>query len=165
MTLITLRNLGVTLNAPLFSRLNLVVNAGDRIGLVAANGRGKSTLLRCIAGTMEASQGEITRSRGLTIGHVEQNVPDVLLDRPFYAAVLETLSADRRRSENWRVDIALESLDVPEALRQKPLKQLSGGWQRLAMLARVLVTEPDVFCSTSRPTISISPGSTSLRTG
>ena len=58
MTLITLRNLGVTLNAPLFSRLTLVVNAGDRIGLVAANGRGKSTLLRCIAGTMEASQGE-----------------------------------------------------------------------------------------------------------
>ena len=50
MTLITIRNLGVTLNAPLFSGLNLVVNAGDRIGLVAANGRGKSTLLRCIAG-------------------------------------------------------------------------------------------------------------------
>ena len=83
MTLITIRNLGVTLNAPLFSRLNLVVNAGDRIGLVAANGRGKSTLLRCIAGTMEAGEGEIIRSRGLTIGHVEQNVPDVLLEQPF----------------------------------------------------------------------------------
>jgi hypothetical protein len=39
MTLITLRNFGVTLGAPLFSALNLVVNAGDRIGLVAANGR------------------------------------------------------------------------------------------------------------------------------
>ena len=33
MTLINIRNLGVTLSAPLFSRLNLVVNAGDRIGL------------------------------------------------------------------------------------------------------------------------------------
>jgi ATPase subunit of ABC transporter with duplicated ATPase domains len=145
MTLITIRNLGVTLNAPLFSQLNLVVNAGDRIGLVAANGRGKSTLLRCIAGTMEASEGEITRFRGLTIGHVEQNVPDVLLERPFYAAVLETLSAERRQSEDWRVDVALESLEVPQTLRQKPLKQLSGGWQRLALLARVLVTEPDVL--------------------
>ena len=41
MTLINIRNLGVTLGAPLFSQLNLVVNAGDRIGLVAANGRGK----------------------------------------------------------------------------------------------------------------------------
>ena len=77
---ITIRNLGVTLSAPLFSRLNLIVNAGDRIGLVAANGRGKSTLLRCMAGDMEASEGEITRSRGLTVGYVEQDVPEALMD-------------------------------------------------------------------------------------
>src|SRR5215467_1931174 len=145
MTLITIRNLGVTLNAPLFSRLNLVVNAGDRIGLVAANGRGKSTLLRCIAGTMEAGEGEIIRSRGLTIGHVEQNVPDVLLEQPFYAAVLGTLPLDRQQSETWRVDVTLDSLEIPEVLRQKPLKHLSGGWQRFALLARVLVSEPDVL--------------------
>jgi len=50
MNLINIRNLGVTLSSSLFSRLDLSVNAGDRIGLVAANGRGKSTLLRCIAG-------------------------------------------------------------------------------------------------------------------
>src|SRR3981081_29747 len=99
MTLINIRNLGVTLSAPLFSRLNLIVNAGDRIGLVAANGRGKSTLLRCIAGTMEASEGEITRSRGLTVGYVEQDVPPALMDRPLYAAVLEKLSTDQRFSE------------------------------------------------------------------
>jgi ATPase subunit of ABC transporter with duplicated ATPase domains len=145
MTLINIRNLGVTLGAPLFSGLNLTVNAGDRIGLVAANGRGKSTLLRCLAGTMEASEGEITRSRGLRVGHVEQNVPEALLDQPFHAAVLEMLTGDQRLSESWRVDVALESLGVPGALRQRPLKQLSGGWQRLAMLARVLVTEADVL--------------------
>jgi ATPase subunit of ABC transporter with duplicated ATPase domains len=105
MTFINIRNLGVTLSAPLFSRLNLVVNAGDRIGLVAANGRGKSTLLRCMAGTMEASEGEITRSRGLKVGYVEQDVPKTLMDRPFYAAVLEMLSIDQRLSESWRVDV------------------------------------------------------------
>src|SRR5882757_5564285 len=99
MTLITLRNLGVTLGAPLFSRLNLVVNAGDRIGLVAANGRGKTTLLRCIAGAIEASEGEITRARGLTLGYVEQNVPEALMDHPLHAAVLETLSAEVQQSE------------------------------------------------------------------
>jgi len=145
MTLINIRNLGVTLGAPLFSGLNLIVNAGDRIGLVAANGRGKSTLLRCLAGTMEPSEGEITRSRGLTVGHVEQDVPQALMDRPFHAAVLEALSDDQRLTESWRVDVALESLEVPEALRQRPLKHLSGGWQRLAMLARVLVTDADVL--------------------
>jgi ATPase subunit of ABC transporter with duplicated ATPase domains len=145
MTLITIRNLGVSLGAPLFSKLNLVVNAGDRIGLVAANGRGKTTLLRCMAGQQDASEGEITRARGLTLGLVEQNVPEALMDRPVHAAVLEALPADQRSSESWRVDVALEQLEVPEALREKPLKQLSGGWQRFAMLARVLVTEADVL--------------------
>src|SRR6478672_9984276 len=145
MTLITLRNLGVSLGAPLFSALNLVVNAGDRIGLVAANGRGKTTLLRCMAGAMEASEGDITRARGLTVGYVEQYVPEALMDRPMHAAVLETLSTDQQQSESWRVDVALEQLEVPEALREMPLKQLSGGWQRFAMLARVLMTEADVL--------------------
>lgn len=145
MTLITIRNLGVTLGAPLFSELNLVVNAGDRIGLVAANGRGKTTLLRCLAGVTEASEGEITRARGLTLGYVEQNVPDALMERPLHAAVLEALPADQQLSEGWRVDVALEQLEVPEDLRKKPLQQLSGGWQRFAMLARALVTDADVL--------------------
>src|SRR6185436_843827 len=145
MTLIDIRNLGVMLNAPLFSRLDLSVNAGDRIGLVAANGRGKSTLLRCMAGIAEPSEGEIARSRGLTIGYVAQEVPSALADTPFHAAVLDMLPVERRANESWRVDVALESLEVPEALRQQPLRQLSGGWQRFAMLARVLVTEPDVL--------------------
>lgn len=145
MTLITLRNFGMTLGAPLFSALNLVVNAGDRIGLVAANGRGKTTLLRCVAGALEASEGEISRARGLKVGYVEQNVPEALMDRTVHAAVLEALAADQQLSESWRVDVALEQLEIPEALREMPLKQLSGGWQRFAMLARVLVTEADVL--------------------
>ena len=145
MTLINIRNLGVTLGAPLFSKLNLVVNSGDRIGLVAANGRGKSTLLRCMAGLLEAGEGDITRSRGLTVGYVAQDVPPALMDTPFRAAVLETLPDELRASESWRVDVALDELEVPETLRDRPLKQLSGGWQRLAMLARVVVTEADVL--------------------
>jgi ATPase subunit of ABC transporter with duplicated ATPase domains len=145
MTLISIRNLGVTLSAPLFSQLNLVVNAGDRIGLVAANGRGKSTFLRCIAGLTEATEGEISRSRGLTIAHVEQDVPPALLPQPFQRAVLGALSSERQTNESWRVDVALDTLGIPDDVRQKPLQNLSGGWQRFAMLARALVTDADVL--------------------
>src|SRR5215471_15782365 len=106
MSLINIRNLGVTLGAPLFSGLDLVVNAGDRIGLVAANGRGKSTLLRCIAGHMDPSEGDITRARGLTLGFVEQDVPAALMEMPLHRAVLETLAIERRDADGWRVDVA-----------------------------------------------------------
>ncbi len=145
MTLINIRNLGIVLSAPLFSKLNLVVNAGDRIGLVAANGRGKSTLLRLMTATLEPTEGEITKARGLTIGHVEQNVSPALLDATFRDAVLLALPPEQAESESWRADVVLESLEVPEELRERPLRQLSGGWQRLALIARTWVNEPDVL--------------------
>ena len=63
MSLLNIRALGVTLSTDLFSNLNLSIAAGDRIGLVAANGRGKSTLLKCITGDFEPTTGEISSGR------------------------------------------------------------------------------------------------------
>ncbi|HTV68052.1 MAG TPA: ABC-F family ATP-binding cassette domain-containing protein [Rhizobiaceae bacterium] len=145
MALINLRSLGVTLGAPLFSNLNLSIEPGDRLGLVAANGRGKSTLLRTIAGAFEPTAGDVTRSRGLRVGHVEQDVPAALAPLTFRDVVHRALPADQVDSESWRVDVALEELGVPEEMRERPLAALSGGWQRLAMLARTWVTEPDML--------------------
>ena len=145
MTLINLRNVGVILATPLFSNLNLTIGKGDRIGLVAANGRGKSTLLRAISGAAETSGGEITTARGLRIGLASQDVPDSLLAMSLYDAVRSALDHDQIENESWRVDIALVDLKVPSELWLRPLGALSGGWQRVALLARVWVTEPDVL--------------------
>ena len=145
MSLITIRALGVTLSAPLFANLTLSVAAGDRIGLVAANGRGKSTLLKCITGDLEPTTGEIFRARGLTLGHMEQDLPAGLGGLTFREAVLAALSPDQQESESWRADVTLEELEVPEALRERRLDALSGGWQRIALIARVRVGEPDVL--------------------
>lgn len=145
MTLITSRNLGVTLGAPLFSDLSFSIAAGDRLGLVAANGRGKSTLLRCLVGSLDPSTGEVTRSRGSRIGHVEQDAPPRLLAQPVDHLLRDMLPADQRESEQWRVEVALDTLSVPTELRRRPLGQLSGGWQRLVLLARAGITEPDLL--------------------
>ncbi|WP_424929923.1 ABC-F family ATP-binding cassette domain-containing protein [Amaricoccus tamworthensis] len=145
MSLINVKDLGVTLGTPLFSGLSFTLNRGDRMGLVATNGAGKSTLLRCLAGDLEPSAGEITTSRGLTLGHVEQHAPEHVRALPIYDAVLDALSADAAENESWRVDIVLDDLEVPADLRHRPLHDLSGGWQRVALLARVWVTEPDVL--------------------
>lgn len=145
MTLINLRNLGVTLGTPLFANLNLIIDKGDRIGLVAANGRGKSTLLSAIAGETDTTTGEITTARGLRLGYVTQDVPDTLLELALYDAVLSALDPEQAEMESWRVDIALDDLQVPPDLWQRPLSALSGGWQRVALLARAWVSEPDVL--------------------
>ena len=145
MTLLTLKDLGVTLGAPLFTGLSLTISKNDRVGLVAANGRGKSTLLRCLAGSHDPTVGDLTRSRGLRVGLVGQDVPDHMLQQTFREAALGALAADQADSESWRVDVALDGLAVPEELRNRKLGELSGGWQRVALLARVWVTEPDLL--------------------
>lgn len=145
MTIINIRNLGITLAAPLFSNLNLTLNAGDRLGIVAANGRGKSTLLSTMAGRTEATTGEVTRSRGLRLALVEQAVPAALLQETFHLALQRALPAEQAESEGWRVDVMLDALEIPQELRQRQVGALSGGWQRIALIARAAITDPDVL--------------------
>ncbi|BBK34480.1 ATPase subunit of ABC transporter with duplicated ATPase domains [Stella humosa] len=142
---ISLRNVGVTVAEPLFQNLDLVIADGDRIGLVAGNGGGKSTLLRCLAGQAEPSAGTIIRSRGLKVGFVEQDVPANLLDLPLAEMVRRAIPPADRESQGWRVDLVLDELETPDDLRARPLRALSGGWQRLALLARTWVADPDAL--------------------
>jgi ATPase subunit of ABC transporter with duplicated ATPase domains len=65
MTLIELRSVGKSYGGrSVLSGLDLKVGEGARIGLVGANGTGKSTLLRVLAGTDDEHEGEVTRRRG-----------------------------------------------------------------------------------------------------
>jgi len=145
MSLLNIQNLSVTLGDPLFADLTVTLTKGDRLGLVAANGRGKTTLLGCIAGTFEPTSGDITRARGLRVGHVAQYVPDADLDMTLYNKVLSALPADQADFEGWRVDVALDELSVPCELQQTLLRELSGGWQRTALLAAAWITQPDIL--------------------
>ena len=145
MTIININALGVILGDPLFTELTLTISKGDRIGLVAANGRGKTTLLECLADLAEPTTGEITRARGVRVGYVKQNVPKEALDLTLHEWVLIALPAEQVEYESWRVDVVLDGLKVPYDLQHRPLSELSGGWQRTAMLAAVWVTEPDIL--------------------
>ena len=145
MAIIHTNALGVTLGAPLFSDLNLTISKTDRIGLVAANGRGKSTLLACLAGQRGQTYGEITRARGLRVGYVKQDVPAEALALTLYDCVLTALPLEQAEYESWRVDVVLDELQVPYELQHKPLAELSGGWQRTAMLAAAWINAPDLL--------------------
>ena len=143
MSLLSVKSLSLTLAIPLFADLSFSVEPGDRLGLIAANGRGKTSLLRCLAGQLEPTSGDITRARGTTVALVEQDAPAALLTLSLRAAVAAALIDPD--GESWRVDVILDDLSVPEDLRDKPLTTLSGGWQRTALLARAAMQEPDVL--------------------
>ncbi|HZB62650.1 MAG TPA: ABC-F family ATP-binding cassette domain-containing protein [Microvirga sp.] len=145
MACISLRNVSVLASTPLFRNLNLVIGEGDRLGLVAANGAGKTTLLKCLAGLFDPTEGDIVRSRGLQVALVEQDVPAGLLDMSFHDVLHGALPAAEREGQEWRVDMALDAFETPPDLRVLPLRALSGGWQRLALIARAWITEPDVL--------------------
>lgn len=139
--LLSVKSLGLTLGQTLFSDLSFTLNAGDVLGLIAANGRGKSSLLRCLSGDLEPGTGEITRARSATVARAEQDPSD--LGATFRDTVLQGLSDPE--GEFWKADILLDDLQVPEAFRDQPLSALSGGWQRTALLARAAVGEPSVL--------------------
>ena len=130
---------------PLFDHLNFTIRHGDRIGLVGHNGSGKSTLLSLIVGAEQPDQGEIWMPRGLRLGVVEQFVPQPLLGKTLEQAVLDALPEERRRTDLYRVHTLLASLGFCPEQWQLALEALSGGEQNLALLARALVSEPDLL--------------------
>jgi ATPase subunit of ABC transporter with duplicated ATPase domains len=145
MASLSLRNVGVIAHTPLFQNLNLVIGEGDRLGLVAGNGAGKSTLLKCLAGLTEPTHGDIVRSRGLRVALVEQDVPSQLLDLSLHDVLYRALPPDEAQGQGWRVDMVLDEFETPADLRPLPMRALSGGWQRLALIARAWITEPDIL--------------------
>ncbi len=142
---IILSDVGVAAGHQLFQDLSFTLADGDRLGLVAGNGGGKSTLLRCLAGLAEPSQGDITTSRGLRVALVEQDVPATLLDLPLAEALRRAIPPTERESQGWRVELILDGFAAPAELHTKPFRQLSGGWQRLALIARAWVAESDAL--------------------
>lgn len=145
MSLISLNSLGMTLGTPLFTNLSMSIEPGDRIAIVAANGRGKSTLLNLLAGRGDPTSGEIIRARALTMGFMEQDVPAPLMTMTLGDAVAEALPPEARDYERWRADLAMDELEIPQSMRDRTLRELSGGWQRIAMLARLAVADPDLM--------------------
>lgn len=145
MSLISVKDLSLTRSEFLFRALNFSVAKGDRLGLVAANGRGKSSLLRIVAGEEDATTGAVTRMRGLVVAFASQDVPGHLLPLSLHEAVRDALSPEIAETESWRVDVLLDDLQVDEAIRGRAVRSLSGGWQRTMLLARAAVTEPDLL--------------------
>lgn len=145
MTQIRLENVSFGYSEPLFSDVTITIADEHRLGIVGNNGAGKSSLLKCITGELEPSSGQIIRPKSVRFGIVEQDLPSELLEMPLRDMIAEAISEAVRDYESWKVDIALDAFETPEDLRTRPMKDLSGGWRRLALIIRAQVSDPDVL--------------------
>ena len=114
-----------------------------RTALVGENGAGKSTLLKCLAGELELGSGQIVRSRGLRVGYVPQEIPAALEKVPVREMLERALPADSH-GDSWKVDVLIDDLRIPLDLADKKFGELSGGWQRLLLIAAAKLSEPDI---------------------
>jgi ATP-binding cassette subfamily F protein 3 len=111
----------------------------QKVGLIGRNGAGKSTLCRILLGDEELDAGEVVRSRKLRIGYLRQH-------DPFLAGetVREFLMRDSGQPD-WRCGEVAWEFQFPDAVLDRPIRELSGGWQTRAKLAALLLHDPNLL--------------------
>ena len=159
----------------LFEDVTLQLNAGSRYGLVGANGSGKTTFLRLLAGDEEPSHGTFNLAKRARLGVLRQDrfLDDdaIILDLAMRgdAVVWEALSEQRRIGEEGHPDPGrisdledlisahdgytlqaratevLVGLGIPMATHRAPLSTLSGGFKLRVLLAQVLIGGADIL--------------------
>lgn len=129
----------------LFANLSFSVAEGQKVGLIARNGTGKSTLLSILTGRESQDEGAIVYRNGIRTGYLEQepvfNPDDTVLD-----ACFNHQGDDEKIVKAKQILTRLKIADLSQ-----PMGQLSGGQRKRVALANALITEPD-FLILDEPT-------------
>lgn len=122
----------------LFSEISFTVNEGDKIGLIAKNGTGKSTLLRIIAGQESPDSGRITFNSTTRTGYLPQH--------PHFdeGATPQSL-ADAINDEECRTEFIrlLTQMDIKDL--EQPVERMSGGQRKRIALAAAISGKPNLL--------------------
>lgn len=129
----------------LFANLSFSIAEGQKVGLIARNGIGKSTLLSILTGRESQDEGAIVYRNGIRTGYLEQepvfNPDDTVLD-----ACFNHQGDDEKIVKAKQILTRLKIADLSQ-----PMGQLSGGQRKRVALANALITEPD-FLILDEPT-------------
>ncbi len=143
--LLTCQLLGKAYGArTLFQHIDLVINAGDRLGMIGPNGSGKSTLLRIICNLEDADEGLVVRQRHVRLSYLSQAdtfAEDLTLGENLLLALQGSELTEIERYN--RVDTLLSLAQFADAAQ--PVRLLSGGWRKRLSICRALLPAPDIL--------------------
>lgn len=124
----------------LFEDISFSIAERQRVGLIAQNGTGKSTLLSMLTGEESVDSGQIIYRRDIKVGYLRQD-PRF----PKGATVLEACFHDIDKDDDAQLKAKqiLTQLRLPDL--NQPIDQLSGGQQKRVALAQVLISNPDLL--------------------
>ena len=123
----------------LFRDLSFSIAEGQKVGLIAKNGTGKSTLLSILSGKEGYDEGEIIFRRDLRVGMLEQS-PTFDPNESVLDACFNHQGDPEKVLKAKQVLTQLKIRDL-----EQPMRQLSGGQQKRVALANVLITDPDLL--------------------
>ncbi|SDO46888.1 ATP-binding cassette, subfamily F, uup [Prevotella communis] len=123
----------------LFENISFSIAERQRVGLIAKNGTGKSTLLSLLSGKDGYDTGDIIYKRDLKVGFLEQS-PVFDPDDSVLDACFNHQGDDEKVLKAKQILTQLKIRDL-----HQPMRQLSGGQQKRVALANVLITEPDLL--------------------
>ena len=123
----------------LFHNISFSISEGQRVGLIAKNGTGKSTLLSILTGKESQDEGNIIFKRDLTVGFLEQS-PHF---NPYDTVLEACFNHNGNEEKILKAKQILTQLKITDLAQ--PIKELSGGQQKRVALANVLITNPDLL--------------------
>ncbi len=129
----------------LFENISFSIAEGQRVGLIAKNGTGKSTLLSVLTGKEGYDNGAIIYRNGIKIGYLEQS-PQFDPEESVLDACFNHQGETEKVLKAKQILTQLKIADMGQ-----PMGQLSGGQQKRVALANALITEPD-FLILDEPT-------------
>ena len=129
----------------LFDKISFSIAEGQKVGLVARNGTGKSTLMSVLMNKEGYENGDIIYRRDLKIGYLEQS-PDF---DPKETVLDACFNHNGDQEKVLKAKQILTQLHITNL--EQPMGQLSGGQQKRVALANVLIEEPD-FLMLDEPT-------------
>ena len=173
MSLVTLQDVDFSVGGPLLlDHVTFSIDSGERIALIGRNGAGKSTLLKLVSGDLRPDDGDVRVESGVRIARMEQEVPagatgsvwDVVADglgelghwlAEFHhlshaaeidADALAKVQSKIEDAKGWSLDLRVtEVLSRLQLDGEAAFEGLSGGLRRRVLLARALVSSPDVL--------------------